>query len=65
MTRPAPVGTRRHALGCDAKQRQIALLPFGVYPHDAFAKIPARFEMGLSLPEGPECGQIAGYHWLG
>jgi Transglutaminase-like superfamily len=25
-------------------------------------KIPARFEMGLSLPEGQNSGQIAGYH---
>jgi transglutaminase-like putative cysteine protease len=25
-------------------------------------KIPARFEMGLSLPEGQATGQIAGYH---
>ena len=25
-------------------------------------KIPARFEMGLSLPEGQNAGQIAGYH---
>jgi len=25
-------------------------------------KIPARFEMGLSLPEGQTSGQIAGYH---
>ena len=25
-------------------------------------KIPARFEMGLSLPEGQSSGQIAGYH---
>jgi transglutaminase-like putative cysteine protease len=25
-------------------------------------KIPARFEMGLSLPEGQAAGQIAGYH---
>jgi transglutaminase-like putative cysteine protease len=25
-------------------------------------KIPARFEMGLSLPEGESSGQIAGYH---
>ncbi|HEY2498329.1 MAG TPA: transglutaminase-like domain-containing protein [Candidatus Angelobacter sp.] len=25
-------------------------------------KIPARFEMGLSLPEGQHSGQIAGYH---
>jgi transglutaminase-like putative cysteine protease len=25
-------------------------------------KIPARFEMGLSLPEGQASGQIAGYH---
>ena len=25
-------------------------------------KIPARFEMGLSVPEGQSAGQIAGYH---
>jgi len=62
MTRPAAAGVAVTPSGPVMPSTATVRLPFVFISMVRSQKIPARFEMGLPLPDGQNSGQIAGYH---